>query len=83
MGNIVHKFALEQAINKIHFRKILKKLLNEVEHDIENYQLDRLCVKRGLHNFLYYAKTESYNCFVQNQETKNNTNGTHVHFMPS
>ena len=52
-----------------------KQLLDEVEHDSENYQGRGLCylpkpkaeadnTNRGLDNSRYHAKTESNNCFI-------------------
>ena len=72
-------------------------LLNEVEHDIKNYQGRGLRyppkrkaevdnINRGLDNSRYHAKTEFNNCFTmysKQKKTKNNTNGTHENFMPS
>ena len=72
-----------------------KQLFNEVEHDIENYQGQGLHyppkpkaevdnTNRGLDNCRHHAKTE-FNVLlcIQNQKTKNYTNGTHENFMPS
>ena len=72
----------------------IKQLLNEVEHDIENYQRRGLCyppkpkaevdnTNRGIDNCRYHAKTESNNCllYIQKQEAKNNTSGIDKHLM--
>ena len=59
----------------------IKQLLNEVEHDIENYQGRGLCCQpkpkaevdntnRGLDNSRYYAKTEFNNCFIMYSKHK-------------
>ena len=74
-----------------------KQLLNEVEHDIENYQGRGLRyppkskasvdnTNRGLDNCRYHAKTGFNNCFIMYSKQKNPktyTNGTHENFMPS
>ena len=73
-----------------------KQLLNEVEHDIENYQ-GRGCVIHRSRRLRWITYTEALIIFdimrkpssiivllcIQNQKTKNNTNGTHENFMPS
>ena len=59
-----------------------RQLLNEVEHDIENYQARGLRyppkpkaevdnTNRGLDNSRYYAKTEFNNCFSMYSQPKN------------
>ena len=59
-----------------------KQLLNEVEHDIENYQGRGLRYppkpkaevdnsNRGLDNSRYHAKTEFNNCFIMYPKPKN------------
>ena len=69
----------------------IKQLLNEVEHDIENYQ-GRGCV---IHRSRRLTHTEALIILdimrkpssiivllcIQNQKTKNNTNETHENFM--
>ena len=58
-----------------------KQLLNEVEHDIENYQGQGLCyppkpkaevvnTNRGFDNSRYHAKTEFSNCFIMYSKHK-------------
>ena len=47
----------------------IKQLLDEVEHDIMNYQNRGLCYlpkpkARGFGNSSYHAKTEFNNCFI-------------------
>ena len=68
-----------------------KQLLNEVEHDIENYQ-GRGCVievaithTEALIILDIMRKPSSIIVLlcIQNQKTKNNTNGTHENFIPS
>ena len=62
--------------------RINKQLLNEVEHDIENYQGRGWCYppkpkaevdnsNRGLDNSRYHAKTEFNNCFIMYSKPKN------------
>ena len=54
-----------------------KQLLNEVEHEIENYQgrgflsaeVDN--TNRGLKNSRYHAKAEFNNCFIMYSKQKN------------
>ena len=41
-----------------------KQLLDEVEHDIMNYQNRGLDTTRGFDNSRYHAKTEFNNCFI-------------------
>lgn len=75
--NETHVVQLDWTNQNISLRKlnINKQLLNEVEHDIENYQGRGLCyppkpkaevdnTNRGLDNSRYYAKAESNNCFI-------------------
>ena len=46
----------------------IKQLLDEVEHDIVNYQNRGLCYQitqtRGFDNSRYHTKTEFNNCFI-------------------
>ena len=74
-----------------------KQLLNEVEHVIENYQGRSLCyppkpkadvdnTNRGLDDsgdIMRKPNSIIVLLCIQNQKTKNNTNGTHENFMPS
>ena len=69
-----HHHSTETALINIYDRLYNKQLLNEVEHDIENYQGRglRYHTNQGLDNSRYHAKTEfnTKKC-IQNQKTKN------------
>ena len=62
---------------------LIKQLLNEIEHDIENYRGQGLRyptdaegaevnnTNRGFDNSRYHAKTEFNNCFIMYSKPKN------------
>ena len=79
-----HENILTIALINIHYlyNNVIKQLLNEVQHDIENYQGRSLRyppkpkaevdnTNQDLDNSRYHAKTEFINCFIMLSRPKN------------